>query len=216
MRGQTMKKMVLGLLVILLAGCAQGVSYVPPIAKYTQPKNIVVVNMSKNKLWRKIITKISQNFYVVNSMDKESGFINISYSGNPEPYVDCGMLTAEFSSAVEQSSQTFPGAVQKVDYTLLKRPRMYNAHREMRMDGRVSIILQEDSKTATMASINTRYTLKRTMTLTSVDYRAHARTQTAYTEFNMGQSGTLPGSPDYLQCVPTGEFERKIIGLIKK
>ena len=54
--------------------------------------NTITVNKSKEEVWKELIPQIGKNFFVINNLDKESGIINISYSGDPERYIDCGEI----------------------------------------------------------------------------------------------------------------------------
>jgi len=88
-----MKKLVLASLslCVLAFGCAGRLEYRPPNSIAPQ-QNSVEINKSKDAVWKIIVPAIGKNFFVINNLDKESGIINISYSGDPERYVDCGYI----------------------------------------------------------------------------------------------------------------------------
>src|ERR1035437_6283960 len=88
-KGRIMKYVLL-LLPLLFVGCGIvqiSKDYTPP-SKKNKIINKTIINGSKDVVWKKVISNLSQNFFVVNNLDKESGFINVSYSGDPEEYVD--------------------------------------------------------------------------------------------------------------------------------
>ena len=85
---------LLAVMSLLLMGCAKPGSfnerYEPPVPR-GEVENEVVVDMSFEDAWAKMISKLSQSFFVLNNIEKASGFINLSYaSDDGDPFVDCG------------------------------------------------------------------------------------------------------------------------------
>ena len=132
---QHMKKIAFVALVLTLSACGTS-SYIPPTKVYKQPANTVTVNAPKDEVWRKLIAKLGKNSYVINSLEKDAGFLNFSYTGDPEPHVDCGILSYSFTNAVADETYTFPGAQKQADYHILRNPQLYRMHRVMALEGR--------------------------------------------------------------------------------
>jgi hypothetical protein len=86
----------LGLIIVaasISAGCAtQGVNSL----KYTahaavQVNNEITVPKPQSQVWDILVKKLSKSSYVINTIDKGSRIINVSFSStSPVEYVDCG------------------------------------------------------------------------------------------------------------------------------
>ena len=75
-------KIIAVLILTILAGCAGKFEYTRPTSLPTL-NNSVVINKSKDEVWKQIIPMLGKQFFVINNLDKDSGIINISYSGDP-------------------------------------------------------------------------------------------------------------------------------------
>ena len=72
-------------LYICLSGCATGnFTYLPSNQTAFVTKSIEIAE-SKDSTWNKVIAGLSFSPFVIKYTDKQSGFINISYIGDPEP-----------------------------------------------------------------------------------------------------------------------------------
>lgn len=105
--------MIRGIFLLLMVpmyfGCAGKVNYMPP-GGIPFSSNTAVVQKSKSDLWKQIVPMLGKQFFVINNLDKESGIINVSYSGNPESYVDCGILDSFVQNARGERHYNFPAA----------------------------------------------------------------------------------------------------------
>lgn len=209
-----MKKVACIASVLALSACAGKYDYTPPRA-YSQTQNTVTVDSSKDDVWKKLIVSLGKNFFVINNMDKESGFINISYNGDPELFVDCGVISSYVKNARGERTYTFPGSRARMDYEIMSdKLDLYQVRREMALEGRVNVIVQPVTDKTTSVSVNTKYVLTRTTTARDVEGRVNVAKADA--NFNTGQTGTMPGYPQSLSCSSTGKFERDIIDFVKK
>src|SRR4029453_12877985 len=103
-----MRNYFLMLLLLFVPGCVTGgFNYTKPVQR-TYDANSITVNLSKDELWKGLIPILGKQFFVINNLDKDSGFINLSYSGDPERYVDCGVLTSTVSNARGERTYTVP------------------------------------------------------------------------------------------------------------
>ena len=103
-----MKNAVLSVLIAAtLAGCATKVDYRPP-SLASVPSNSKVVDKPIDEVWTKAVPAIGKQFFVINNLDKSSGLMNLSYSGSPEQYVDCGHLNLQDQKASGVQTQSFP------------------------------------------------------------------------------------------------------------
>src|SRR5215470_6870285 len=126
--GQIKKRLIrvyLLLLPLLVCSCVTGgFNYTKP-AQRTYDPNSVTVNMSKDELWKGLIPILGKQFFVINNLDKDSGFINLSYPGDPEQYVDCGVLTSTVSNARGERTYTIPGNKAQKEYEVTLNHPLY-------------------------------------------------------------------------------------------
>jgi len=82
------------LVTITLSGCVSGkVDYMRP-SQQSSLSNSKIINRSRDEVWNSSVPQLGKQFFVINNLDKSSGLINISYSGDPEKYVECGTITS--------------------------------------------------------------------------------------------------------------------------
>jgi hypothetical protein len=86
------------LILVSLTACAGKVEYLRPNIG-VPIANTRAVDMSRDELWTRLIPELGKRFFVINNLDKASGLINISYTGDPELYVDCGRITSYVKNA---------------------------------------------------------------------------------------------------------------------
>ena len=119
----------------LLAGCAvEGrLDYRPPAP--VSLSNTATVERSKDAVWKQLIPALGKEFFVINNLDKESGIVNVSYSGDPERYVDCGLLTSYVKNAKGERTYKFPGARAYMVYETMDMGRLFSIERKVNVEG---------------------------------------------------------------------------------
>jgi hypothetical protein len=189
-------------------GCST-ISYSPPEARSVK-ENIVTLPVARDPFWKDFVSQLSGEFFVINNLDKETGLINVSYSGDPERFVDCGRvrISDEREFAASRGAQTYR------QWSALKE---YRIDRQMQLDGRMNIIVQELDSKNTQLTVNTRYVVNRRMTATDSSGRLTSNTNDS-ASFNYGQDGNFPslGESSPLVCRSTGALERQIISIARK
>lgn len=200
---------------VALSGCApSAVSYMPPVRSYSSDTSKVIAR-SRDAVWSAAVPSLGKDFFVINNMDKASGLINVSYSGDPHDYVDCGHVRTSFDNASGHHEYAFDGSAKDAVYTLYKYPLLVNVHRQMDLDGRVNIIFETVSDTSTKITVNARYVVRR-----QVNARAsngQGGNQSDSVAFSSRGHGAFPVTDNNQQteCVPTGKLERDILSLIQ-
>jgi hypothetical protein len=189
-----------------LSGCAGHYNYAKPAARSYQP-NAVTVNLSKDSLWKKLIPAISKEFFVINNLDKESGLINVSYSGDPERYVDCGILTSYVSNARGERTYTIPGARANKEYELMVNGQLFFVRSNVQLEGRINITVEELAKDQSRVSAHTRYVMNGRRTIS--DTQGRSQSDTTSLAFNTGGLGSSGST----ECQPTGYLEEEILKL---
>jgi len=156
---------------------------------------------------------MGQKFFVINNMDKESGFINVSYSGDPELYVDCGSATSYVKNAAGERTYSYRAAQKSTDLEVMDSQGLFFIHREMSLEGRINVLVQPISNNSTTVTVNSRYILTRTSNVRDVNNRTS--TFKSDVTFNTGQTGSLENSNGRQPtiCVPTGGLEKSILDL---
>ena len=167
-----MKKLVLTSLIFcfLVVGCAGRFEYHPPTSLAPQ-KNSVEINRSKNEVWQIIVPALAKHFFVINNLDKESGIINISYSGDPENYVDCGYIESYVKNARGERTYYFPAASANQTYEIMDMKQggqLFFINRKMHLEGRMNLIVEEIASNKTIVTANTKYVLTKSGTVRNV------------------------------------------------
>lgn len=123
------------------------------------------------RAWEQLILSLKNvnSPYTINSIDRYNRVIQISYSGPPCPYVDCGQLSAEFSNTGRIFNppfstpllfrNTYPACREFLEYTVSKPPHApwssYNptVKRTMTLEVSAHIRVNETSSGVTVTSV---------------------------------------------------------------
>ena len=196
-----------------VSACAGKFEYTPPL---TTPStdNTTTIDVSKDELWNKIIPRLGKQFFVINNLDKDSGLINISYSGDPTRYIDCGHIYSYVKNARGERNYSFSAASPNESYEIMMGNLIF-VNRKMSLEGRINVILESLQANKTRVTANTRYVLTKSSTVRDVQGRTHNSSDTI--NFNSGGSASFPnpGAKDQTKCVATGALEREILDLAK-
>lgn len=198
---------------LLISACASGsFNYQKPIEN-TEKKRTVVVNASKDELWKKLIPALGSTFFVINNLDKASGLINVSYSGDPTKYVDCGVITSEVKNLRGRRVYRFAGATPYQRYEILQRGYLYGFERTMKLMGRANILVVPVDSGRTSVAVNVKYVVtKRNIARNAYGHIIINHIQTI--DFQSGSCDSFPGQPTV--CCPKYTFEERIMELVRK
>jgi hypothetical protein len=191
-----------------------GMNYVPPTTSGRVAVNSKMVPKARDVVWSALIPKLGQTFYVINNLDKASGLINVSYSGDPEKYVDCGQIHSSVKNARGESRWDFAAAKGQQDYMTTDGSHIFAFDRRMALEGRINVILEEVSTDSTRITVNTRYALRKTILARNAVGGASTGSKDDSVTFSSGGSATFPGgSPT--TCAATGELESQLLALVE-
>jgi len=205
-----MNKSVVAFLLLGLSACAGKLEYTPPIGNGNVVTQISV-DKSKTELWDSVIASLSKDFFVINNIEKDSGFINVSYSGAPSSFIDCGEISSYVKNAAGERTYRFGGEKENQIYELMT-DGLYFIDRNMKLEGRINLVVREDSASASTLTANVLYTVTRTVRI-----RSAAGGQGAFSDsvtFNSKGVGMFPSPSsgrEGLRCVPTGALERRLL-----
>ena len=200
----------------LVSGCAGKLDYVRPTTPATASTNYKIIDKPREAVWNASVPELGKQFFVINNLDKSSGLINISYSGDPEKYIDCGRITSYVKNARGERTYDFAGAKAQQTYEVMNGNGLFFMERKMSLDGRVNLVFEELSPNQTKVTANTRYVVQRQQTARSA---ANNFPQSASDSisFNSGSSSSFAENADgrATECVSTGSLEREILSAIK-
>jgi len=210
-----MKKIVSVAVILSLSGCAGSQLYTPP-KPIVKIDNSVIIQKSKEEAWKKIIPELGKKFFVINNLDKESGLINVSYSGDPEKYIDCGTVEYTVTNMYGKRDYIFPGAKADQRYEIMT-PTYFIVHREMSLEGRMNIIIEPEGLNSSRLTANTKYLV--TKTVLATDQNSHnIGPNNTIMSFNTGGSAHFSENStngNEAMCQSTGTFEKEIIDIFK-
>lgn len=200
---------------LALTGCAGKVDYVRPTSTTSHGFNVKVIDKPRDTVWSTTVPELGKRFFVINNLDKTSGLINVSYSGDPEKYVDCGTVTSYVKNAKGERTYTFAASKAQQNYEVMDEGKLFFIDRRMALEGRVNLIFEDVGATQTRVTANTKYVVSRQRTFT---FAANGQTQSNSDSisFNSGSSATFAGASNQaLECTSTGALEREILDAVK-
>jgi hypothetical protein len=199
------------LLVILAAllfmSCLSGKQNYSPPQNYAVKEKSVVIDKPKDVVWKALMANVANSFFVINNLDKESGFINLSYSGPPCNYIDCGWITSEVSNARGKRNYGFAGCSEYQEYEVAESRNNFlgGVKRTMKLEGRINILVQEEEPNRTRVSSNVRYLVTKNMNIWSQTNNWKDSFSDTIS-FDTGGSGRFPGSAGTI-CQPNHKME---------
>ena len=201
------------LLLLLVAACAGKQDYIRPNAP-AGAANSKIIDKPREEVWNHAVPALGKQFFVINNMDRASGFINISYAGDPERYIDCGEITSYVKNARGERTYKFPGSKADQTYELMTH-NWFRIERKMALEGRVNLVFEEVTPTSTRVTATTRYVVTRTARVTDVNNRSDTQANTI--SFSSGSGASFPAHSDgrATECVSTGRFESEVLSLIQ-
>lgn len=206
---------------LAMAACVRGqVGYVAPAPVDSKPAAIAI-SMPRADVWKAAIPKLGQTFFVINNLDQSSGLINVSYSGDPEAFVDCGRITSSVEDANGKRDYDFPGARAHSVYDAREGATIFSVERSMKLDGRANLILEEVSPTNTRVSVNVRYDVTRSVIsrpqLTLISHIGTVGASSVNSiQFNSGfRAAFAPAAGQSVgtTCQSSGTLERQLLAI---
>ncbi len=196
---------------VAILGCGT-VRYDGPSAEVKPDSNSVTVDEPFEQVWSHAIPQIGKSFFVINNLDKSSGILSISYSGDPESYIDCGSIHSEIGA--NRADFSAAKAQQRYMAPVAGRIAVADTDRRMALEGRVNIIFEKISPTLTRITVNTRYIVTQTIVSKVVGDDFHpSTTDQSSVAFNTDGRGSA--FSDGTVCRPNGKFEAEVVALVK-
>jgi len=196
---------LLACLALVLCSCG-GISYTPPKVPTTIASNSAIVDQPRETFWRAFIPTLSTQFFVINNLDKETGLINLSFGGDPQQFIDCGQVVLRNYWQTDE----FPGALPNRKYDFQNGYGVYWASRQLSLDGRMNVIVQEIDPQKSSVTVNARY--NRRIAIGSGGYTFSNTADSV--AFNYGEYGNF-GEPHPFSCRANGALEQSILAIAK-
>jgi hypothetical protein len=194
---------------LTFSGCVSGkVELIPP-KDNSQAVNSIVVDKPRAEVWAAAIPKLSKQFFVINNLDQSSGLINVSYSGDPEAFVDGGTITSLVDNARGPRTYTFPASKAYYQYEIVNKGDLLRVDRKMSLEGRVNVVLEDMPAGKTRVTANARYILTRSAVVTDINGRTNQASDTI--TFSSGQMGSFQDQSKAKNYWPTGRLESDIL-----
>lgn len=196
---------------IVLAGCAGSHVYREPTTTPGPRDYGATIAAPMEDAWQRVVSNAAKSFFVVNNIDRSSGFINLSFSGDPTLIVDCGEVEGFVQNARGRRDYRFQAAAQRVSYEFFDELGfLIAADRAMTLNARVNIILRPESPASTSLTATFRYVLTRRQDLRQAGTYA-SRTIEDTVTFSPGDTAVLGAQQTAITCISSGKAERALV-----
>ncbi len=201
------RKLQTVLLILALAGCAASqpsrdlVGYVPPTNLPAQSRQTMVLDDVDN-VWSQLAGHLGRAGFEIDHHDLEKKLIIARYSGNPEPFIDCGSIVIHENGALGQVAAAVEAVSLHQDID--DQPAILN--RILSLESRSIIRLAEESR-GTMVSTDTTYVVTKIVDIeTAAGGIAEGSRETV--SFSAGERGEFSKGT---ACQPNGVLDSAIV-----
>jgi hypothetical protein len=181
------------LLLAGIAGCGgperPELEYLPPSGQPAAERS-AFVRQQPWLVWGSILDHLQQQGARVSEADEAGGRTVVTYSGDPEPYVDCGWIVIHEDDEFER----VPAARSQVELVTVERG--------LTLDARMSVQVEASGEEAIVEADST-YVLTKRIASGEGQGALHAET----IRLGSGQSDTFTSGT---RCQPNGQLERLV------
>ena len=205
-----MKKISSVLSTLLLSACVTStVVYQPPQSPDKVPTS-TTINDSFDTVWGRTIENISETFFNINNVEKQSELINISFAtNNPEDYIDCGTTKRTFKNMRGESIYNYKSAEDARFTYQTKNGFVLNVTRTTSAKITANIYLKPYNG-ITKIKTNVMYNLIKSDRFSAGGYNTHTNNLTSKNPYTKSSEGN-----DY-KCISNGKLEKLILDTAKK
>jgi len=197
--------LVVMMVMVSLVGCST-LHYKTPTGNPEGYDKKIVIDKSKSEVWDALLIGLSDKFFAVNNIEKDSGFVNVSfYSNNACAYVNCG-----YYEKWENDSKNIMN-VCDCDPKMKFYSGMWRFDTcSTTIEGRINILVQELGNDKSSLSVNIRnIVIHRANLWNTWDGRYRYINDTVV--FDSKQVG----HGQSISCYSTGSLEDEILGIIQ-
>jgi hypothetical protein len=182
-------------------GCATPeppeLDYLPPLGPPAAERS-AFVRQQPWLVWGNILDHLQQQGVQVSTNDEGVGELIVVYSGDPQPYVDCGWIVTYEDEELDR----VPAAGSDASFLRRRDGEVVALERDLRLDARMRVDVEPSGDDAIVRTEST-YMLTKKISSIEAEQPVHAET----IEFHAGGSGTFSSGT---ACQPTGELERLV------
>ena len=198
-----MRTRAAGLMLLLAgsAGCAPPdtaeLAYLPPSGEPVAHRS-AFVQQQPWLVWGNILDRLQQQGVQVSGLDEATRTLTVAYSGDPEPYVDCGWIVTYEDDELDR----LPAARADTSFPRRRDGEVVTLERDLKLDARMNVRVDPSGENAVVRTDST-YALTKTIAGPETEQPLHAET----IRFPRGRSGTFSSGTE---CQATGELERLV------
>ncbi len=203
-------------LLLAAAGCSGRMQYLPP-ATVPPVSSSKVIAASRADVWQRAVAELGKSYFSINVSDADGGLLNLSFSGNPEEYLDCGTITSAVKNLAGSRSYEFPAARRSQIYEIMRSGSLHTVNRSLTMEGRANLVFETLAARSTRVSANAEFTLVRKMEAVQAG-TGQKFDRTDRTTVTTARVGGLPqpaAGMDGEECRSTGKLEAELLALVK-
>ena len=190
--------------ILLLAGVAgcgaperPELDYLPPSGQPAAGRS-AFVRQQPWLVWGNILDHLQQQGARVSAANEAAGSIVVTYSGDPEPYVDCGWIVIHEDDEFER----MPTARSEASFLRRRSGEMVTLERDLTLDARMSMQVEPSGEDAIVQADSTCVLTKR---IASSEGRGPLHAETIC--LGSGQSDAFTSGT---RCQPNGELGRLV------
>ena len=184
-----------------VAGCESverpELDYLPPSGQPAADRS-AFVRQQPWLVWGNILDHLQQQGARVTDLDEAAGDLVVVYSGDPQPYVDCGWIVTYEGREFDR----VPAAGSDARFLRRREGEVVSLERDLTLDARMSVHIEPSGEDAIVRTEST-YVLTKTISSPEAEQPLHAET----ISFQTGESGTFSSGT---RCQPNGELERLV------
>ncbi len=208
--------------ILVLVGCASSSHlYTPPGEQSVSTEKLIEKPFSK--VWDSYVSKLSEDFFVINNISKESRIINVSISANtPSDYIDCGQTARtlehprgnkNFNYMVADSS-SFEHAVEGTNL-------VDQVVRDTEVQGRVNIFMAPQGD-QTLLRVNIKYVWTAKISVSGMRTTGglfasiipYHRNDSVSLGFSSTKMGKKHSGGEIITCRSKGVLENRLLNLL--
>lgn len=196
-----------------LAACAGRLEYQPPTP--ATAANAIVVAQPRDAVWNRMVASLGNSWFVINTIDRTSGLINLTYRGRPDAHLDCGRVVSRVTNLAGTRTHDFAAATAHQEFEVLNGAGLHRVIWTLRVEGRINLVLAPQGTRRTRATAAAQYEVTRTLAVSTVGGATEpARSHTI--RFLTGDQGTFPaeGGVEGVTCRPSGALEQELLALL--
>ena len=149
-------------------------------------------------MWGNILDHLQRQGAHVSAANEAAGSIVVTYSGDPEPYVDCGWIVIHEDDEFER----MPAARSEASFLRRRSGEVVTLERDLTLDARMSVQVEPSGEDAIVQADST-YVLTKRIASSEGQGPLHAET------IRRG-SGRSDAFTSGARCQPNGQLERLV------